>query len=259
DKGANQQARIAAQNSMIQYHDANRGKASANKYVVHAAYKAAEAKRAGGAGSADWWKSTIAAYDRYAAGLPKKGGKSEAAGSAEASMAAEAEYVLIDADLKKTFDYESGHHRYKGTAVEVVAQYNKDAGKAKEWYDKLQVIVDKYVSQKWATVAIARQGSVYDSLRTGLYNTRPPELKMFSDDVERKLRIAEESGDPDLEDQADQIRTQVRDAWTKKRDTELDSADRIVVDRYAVAVMLAQRYNLSHESITRSIRRLAFL
>src|SRR5690606_40504867 len=78
DKGANQQARIAAQNSMIQYHDANRGKASANKYVVHAAYKAAEAKRAGAAASADWWKNTIAAYDRYAAGLPKKGGKSEA-------------------------------------------------------------------------------------------------------------------------------------------------------------------------------------
>lgn len=82
---------------------------------------------------------------------------------------------------------------------------------------------------------------------------------MFSADIERKLRIAEESGDPALEDKADEIRTQVRDAWNKKRDEELDSADRIVVDRYAVAVTLGQRYNLSHESITRSIRRLAFL
>lgn len=174
-------------------------------------------------------------------------------------MAAEGAYTLIDASLKKDFDYDTGHHRYKGTAVEVVAEYNKDAAKAKEWYEKLQEIVDKYVSQKWATVAIARQGSVYDSLRTGLFNTRPPELKMFPDDVERKLRIAEESGDPALEDKADAIRTQIREAWNKKRDEELDSADRIVVDRYAVSVMLGQRYNLSHESITRSIRRLAFL
>lgn len=260
DKGANQQARIAAQNSMIRYHDENKGRPAAYKYVVHAAYKAAEAKRASNtAGQTDWWKNTIVAYDRYAASAPKKDGKSEATGSQEAGMAAEAEYVLIDTELKKSFDYESGHHRYKGTAVEVVEAYKKDANQAKQWYDKLQVVVDKYVSQKWATVAIARQGSVYDSLRTGLYNTRPPELKMFSADIERKLLIAEESGDPALEDKADEIRTQVREAWTKKRDEELDSADRIVVDRYAVAVTLGQRYNLSHESITRSIRRLAFL
>src|SRR5690606_25293396 len=190
---------------------------------------------------------------------PRQDGRSAALGSPEASMAAEADYTMLDAELKAKFDYESGFHRYKGTVVEVVKEYQNDAIEAKRWYDRLQHVVDAYLSQKWATVAVARQGSVYDSLRTGLYNTRPPELKMFADDVERKLRIAEESGDPDLEDQADQIRTQVRDAWTKKRDTELDSADRIVVDRYAVAVMLGQRYNLSHEPITRSIRRLAFL
>jgi hypothetical protein len=201
----------------------------------------------------------MSAFDRYLATAPKKDGKSEALGSAEANMAAEADYTLLDKQLKKDFDYESGHHRYKGTAVQVVASYNKDAQEAKAWYDKLQTVVDKYVSQKWATIAIARQGSVYDSLRTGLFNTRPPELKMFDDATERKLKMAEESGDPGLMDKADEIRFQVRQAWTKKRDEELDSADRIVVDRYAVAVMLGQRYNLSHDAITRSIRRLAFL
>lgn len=82
---------------------------------------------------------------------------------------------------------------------------------------------------------------------------------MFTDKQEKALRIAEESDNLDLQDKADQIRMQVNDAWRKKRDQELDAADRIVVDRYAVSVMLAQRYNLSDESITRSIRRLAFL
>src|SRR5690606_32497822 len=96
-------------------------------------------------------------------------------------------------------------------------------------------------------------------LRTGLYNTRPPELKMFTPQQERSLRIAEESDNLDLVDKADEIRFQVRQGWTKKRDQELDSADAIVVDRYAVSVMLARRYNLSDDSITRSIRRLAFL
>lgn len=260
DQGANKQARVAAQNAMIRYHDANRTRPAANRYVVHAAHKVAQAKRAGNSPDEnDWWTKTISAFDRYLATAPKKDGKSEALGSEEASMAAEADYTLLDKQLKKDFDYESGHHRYKGTAVQVVAEYKKDAQDAKAWYDKLQRVVDKYVSQKWATVAIARQGSVYDSLRTGLFNTRPPELKMFDDATERKLRMAEESGDPALMDKADEIRFQVRQAWTKKRDEELDSADRIVVDRYAVAVMLGQRYNLSHEAITRSIRRLAFL
>lgn len=260
DKGANKAARTLAESAMNNYYQENRNRSSSYRYVVHAAYKVAESKLAGGGvGQEEWWKKTIEAFDKYAAGAPKQGGKSEALGSEEASMAAEAEYRLIDKDLTAQFDYETGHHRYKGTVVDVIKEYTADAKEAKKWYDRLQVVVDKYVSQKWATVAIARQGSVYDSLRTGLYNTRPPELKMFTAQQERALRIAEESDNLDLQDKADQIRTQVNDAWRKKRDEELDSADRVVVDRYAVSVMLAQRYNLSHAAVTRAIRRLAFL
>ncbi len=260
DKGANKDARVVAQRQMSNYYDTNRTRPSAHKYVVQAAYKVAIAREAaGGAGADEWWKKTMSAFDTYSASAPKKGGKSTAVGSAEASMAAEADYRLVDKQLKKNFDYESGHHRYSGTVVEVIKKYSDDAKKAKEWYDKLQRVVDKYVSQKWATIAIARQGSVYDSLRTGLYNTRPPELKMFTAKQEKALRIAEESDNLDLQDKADQIRMQINEAWRTKRDQELDSADRIVVGRYATAVMLAQRYNLSHDQVVRSIRRLAFL
>lgn len=260
DEGANKTARVGAQNAMTQYYEANRNRPSAYRYVVQAAYRVAQAKNAAGAGSQDeWWQKTITAFDRHAQNAPKTDGKSEALGSEEATMAAEGEYRLLDKQLKAQFDYDTGHHRYQGTVVEVITKYASDAQEAKKWYDKLQVVVDKYVSQKWATVAIARQGSVYDSLRTGLYNTRPPALKMFTDQQEKALRVAEESDNLDLQDKADQIRMQVNDAWRKKRDEELDSADRIVVDRYAVSVMLAQRYNLSHVAVTRAIRRLAFL
>lgn len=174
-------------------------------------------------------------------------------------MAAEAEYTMLDAELKAKFDYESGFHRYKGTVVEVVKKYQDDAVEAKRWYDKLQHVVDAYLSQEWATVAIARQGSVYDSLRTGLYNTRPPELQMFTPAQEKALRAAEESDNVELQDKADEIRMSVQNAWREKRDQELDSADQVVVDRYATAVMLARRYNLSNPAVTRAIRRLAFL
>ncbi len=260
DKGANRQARYAAQGSMEQYYMRNRNRDAAAKYVVRAAYQAA--KMYGAAGSNDapkWRKRTIDAFERYARLAPRKGGKSSALGTPEASMAAESEYALLDAELKAKFDYETGHHRYKGTVVEVINEYTKDAKDAKQWYDKLQHVVDAYLSQEWATVAIARQGSVYDSLRTGLYNTRPPALKMFTAAQERGLRTAEESDNVELQDKADEIRLQVQTAWRTKRDQELDSADQIVVDRYATAVMLARRYNLSNPAVTRAIRRLAFL
>ncbi|HSC85666.1 MAG TPA: hypothetical protein VLC09_00265 [Polyangiaceae bacterium] len=260
DSGANRTARNSAQAAMEQYYTANKGRKGAQRFVVQAAYHVSVSKRVGkSAEEMDWWKSTVAAFDRYLAAAPQKDGKSSALGGTEANMAAEADYTLLDAELKRSFDYEAGFHRYKGTVVEVVQQYTKDAQVAKVWYDKLGRIVDRYLSQKWAAVAVARQGSVYDSLRTGLYNTRPPELKMFTPQQERALKLAEDSGDEKLLDQADQIRFGVNDAWRKKRDTELDGADRIVVDRYSTAVLLAQRYNVSDASLTRAIRRLAFL
>ena len=44
-----------------------------------------------------------------------------------------------------------------------------------------------------------------------------------------------------------------------KRDQELDSADKIMIDRYATSVMLARRYNVSNPAVVRAIRRLAFV
>jgi hypothetical protein len=119
-------------------------------------------------------------------------------------------------------------------------------------------VVDAYVSPEWTIAAISRQGSVYDSLRTGLYNVRPPALKMFDAKTEALLKRAENSDDPDLMAKADEARVTVLDAWRKKRDQELDSADRIMIDRYANSVVLAKRYNVSNPAVVRAIRRLAF-
>lgn len=260
DEGANQDARKRAQKAMSDYYDAEKGRAASTQFVVQAAYHMAKMKKASGAGDTnDWWKNTIAAFQRYKRGAPVKDGRSSALGSREASMAAEADYTLLDQELAKKFDYESGHHRYKGTSVEVVKQYRQDAADAKQWFEKLQTIADSYLSPDWTPIVIARQGSLYDSLRTGLYNTRPPALKMFDKKLEALLKRAEESGIPELQEKADAKRIAIQDAWRAARDQELDSADRILVDRYANSIVLARRYNVSNPAVTRAIRRLAFV
>jgi hypothetical protein len=244
---------------MSNYYEANKKKPEASQYVVQAAYNVAKTKAAVDANDQNkWWQNTIDAYEAYKKTAPQKDGKNAAIGSPEASMAARGEYTMLDQQITKQFDYESGHHRYKGTPVKVIEAYRKDAVEAKKWYDKLQVVIDKYVSPEWSTVAIARQGTVYDSLRTGLYNARPPDLVMFDKKQEAMLKKAEESDNPDLQEKADAIRVKIQQAWRDARDKEINSADEIMVDRYANSIVLSRRYNVSNPMVTHAIRRLAF-
>lgn len=260
DEGANAGARRKAQAAMEGYYDANKSRDAAAQYVVQAAYAVAKMKRSANAGDTDkWWQTTIDAFGKWKRLAPVKDGKSSALGSREASMAAEGDFRMLDAQISKGFDYDTGHHRYKGTVVEVVKKYQGDAVDAKKWYDKLQHIIDEYVSPEWTTAAVARQGSLYDSLRTGLYNTRPPELQMFDKKTEKLLEQAENSDNPELQEKADAVRVKVQAAWRTKRDQELDSADRVMIDRYATAIVLARRYNVTNGEVTRAIRRLAFM
>jgi hypothetical protein len=106
---------------------------------------------------------------------------------------------------------------------------------------------------------MARQGSLYDSLRTGLYNARPPALQMYTKKQEAALKQAEQSDVPELQERADAMRTAIERAWRDARDKELDSADTVLIDRYASAIVLARRYNVSNPAITRAIRRLAYV
>jgi TolA-binding protein len=259
DEGANATARKGAERAMDDYYKANEKKDAAAQYVVQAAYWGAKTRKAVSAGDTNKsWQNTMNAFEKWKRLAPVEAGKNSALGSREAGMAAEAEFTMLDEQIVKTFDYDSGFHHYKGTSVEVVAAYQKDAIQAKQRYDKLQHVIDAYVSPEWTTAAIARQGSLYDSLRTGLYNTRAPQLKIFDAKTEAVLKRAETSDNPDLQEKADALRVKVQNAWRDRRDQELNSADQIMIDRYANAVVLARRYSVSNPEVTRAIRRLAF-
>jgi tetratricopeptide (TPR) repeat protein len=258
DDGANRNARIKATNAMMQFYDANKNIGPAAKYTVEAAYNVARMRQASDANADEWRKKTIAAFEKYKASTPTKDGKNEAMGSREAGFAAESEYAMVDQEIKKAFDYDSGHHRYAGSSVEVVKKYQTDAVDAKKYQAKLQHVIDAYASPDWATAAISRQGSLYDSLRTGLYNTRPPQLKMADDKTEAILKRFEKSDNPDDQDKADQIRQRLTEAWRATRERELNSADEAMIHFYATSVALAKRYNVRNAAVNRANQRLAF-
>ena len=259
DEGANRAARQRALTAMTTYHARNKNKSEAAKYVVVAAYNAAKLHKAGGSGQyKDWYKNTISAFEKWKAVAPKKDGQSSALSTPEAAMAGEAEYTLLDQEIRDKFDYDTGHHRYKGTTVDVIKDYRADAADAKKYHDRLQHVIDAYVSPEWAVAARSRQGSLYDSLRSGLYNARPPTLELFSKKEETLLKKLEASDNPDHQDKADQFRQNRQMVWRQTRDRELADADKIMVLRYTEAVALGRKYNISNPAIDRAVERLAF-
>jgi tetratricopeptide (TPR) repeat protein len=261
DKGANALARQRAESAMKKYYESREKDPDATEFLVEAAYWMAKMKRsAKDAQEVQWWQRSITAFIRMRSNAPvNEQGNNSALGSRAANMAAEGAFAMLDDQIRSRFDYETGHHRFRGTPQQVLEAYQKAALEAKSWYDQLQGIVDQYGSPEWGTAAIARQGSLYDSLRSGLYNTRAPELIMFDKKTEDLLRRAEESDSMELQEKADAVRTRVETAWQEQRDRELASADQVAVDRYGAAVVLARRYNVNNAAVVRAIRRMAFL
>jgi hypothetical protein len=260
NRGVNEQARIAAEASMRGYYEQNARNANAAEFLVEAAYWVAKSKRAArDPRQAQWLDATKQAFEAFRRAAPMKpDGISSALGSRQAAFAAEAAFVQIDESITKDFDYDTGHQRYAGNTGEVMTQFRASAVRAQAHYDALQRVVDDYASPEWATAAIARQGSLYDSLRSALYDVRAPALQMFDKKTEALLTRAENSDSPELQEQADAVRMRVETAWREARDRELDSADQVMVDRYGNAIALARRYNVSNPAIMKAIQRMAF-
>jgi hypothetical protein len=243
------------------YHGQNKNNAAAARFNVNAAYYTAKMKKAGGEPNVDeWWKNTMAAFEKYRGTAPAKDGKSSALGSREGDMAAEADFTMADAEIKKNFDYDTGHHRFQGTVVDVLKKYNDAAKDAEKYHARLKRIADPntYGSLEYVTSALARQGSLYDSLRTGLFNTREPQLKLFTAQEDKLLKQLEESGNEELMDKAAERRDKRVNDWRTKRDQELTSADTIMVQRYTAAVTVARKFNVRSTAVNKALQRLAF-
>jgi hypothetical protein len=276
DEGTNRQARLQAQASLNGFYNTNKGNAAAAKYQLEAIWKVAKLRKAGADPAyKDAFRNTITAWDfMKTRGVIGKDGKSEALSPPYADYGAEAEFTLLDEEIRDKFDYDTGHHNYQSMNAEQImgkvdqktgkfvktGQYQEDAKKADEYDQKLQHIVSTYPSLEFVPAAIARQGSLYDSLRTGLYYCAG---KKFNDQLipaqfQATLKQMKASGVDKLVDQAENIEATIKQGWRDKRDQEINAADEIMVRRYAQAHALAKAYNVKHQTVTRALGRLAY-
>jgi hypothetical protein len=83
-------------------------------------------------------------------------------------------------------------------------------------------------------------------------------VKLFTAQEESFLKKMEDSGRPDLEEKAGQIRDAAKDGWRSKKEREIGGSDQLMVRRYATAVSLARRYNVKNTQTQKAIGRLAY-
>jgi tetratricopeptide (TPR) repeat protein len=271
DSGQNKTTRVAAEAMLSDFYAKNARNAASVKYVVEAAYYIAKLRKAGGDDNRSWLKSTISAWDRMkATAPPNKEGKSPALDAPYVDYVAEAEFTLLDEEITAKYDVDA-LHKYEGAVSDVigkfdpatgkqtsVGKYQKTAAEADKWDKQLERIGRTYPSLEWVPAVIARQGSLWDRLRTGLYNTVPPKLKYFTAQEDAFLKKMEDSGREDLMAKADQIRDAAKDGWRSKKERELGGSDLLMVKRYASAVSIARRYNVKNTQTQKAIGRLAY-
>ncbi|MBX3227225.1 MAG: tetratricopeptide repeat protein [Labilithrix sp.] len=271
DTGTNRSTRQSGQQALIAYVQANRGNAGAGRFVVEAAYEVAKMKKVGNeADLKTWLQQTVLAWDNYKA----KNGAAEAQKPPYVDYAAEAAFTLLDDEITQKFDVPS-KHVYGGAVADVLGdgkakkgKYQINAEEAQKYDLKLeQEIIRKYESLDWVPAAFARQGAIFDTLRSGLYNTitytgpnpvPAGKIRLMTLQQEKMLDTMRNSGRDDLMTKADELEDAVKDFWKQKKQQELDGADEIMIRRYATAVAYARRFNVKNAAVTKAVGRLAY-
>lgn len=281
DTGQNRQTRFAADQALTSYFQSQRQSPGAAKHLVEAAYRVAKMKKLGGDnGYRTWFANTVAAWDNYRAKAPVKDNKSEAQASPYVDYAAEAEFTALDEKITASFD-DPARHKYPPNVPDIFGEvqvdpktkkavpgpdgkplmkkkgkYQANAAEAEKWDLALDAMIKKYESLEWVPTAIARQGAIYDTLRSGLYNM--VKVEFFTPAMKKTLAQMHDSGRPELDEQANALEDGMTDFWRQKKQIELDGADQVMVRRYASAVAYARKYNIRNAHLTRAISRLAY-
>jgi tetratricopeptide (TPR) repeat protein len=234
---------------------ANLANPAASRYVVQAAHTVAKAKRASGDKSHRvWFARTLAAWERLRAQ-----DREEAQKTPYVDLAAEAAFTMIDEDIAAKYE---SLHVYGHRSFDIVGDpttgsagaYQRNELEARKWLRLLQTdVIEKFQSLEWVAAAIARQGAIYDTLRTGLYDTtRVSTLSPKAEQLVARLRTSGQGA------AADSLEDAARDFWRERKQRELDGADALMIDRYAIAVATARKYNVKTEWTTRALSRLAY-
>jgi hypothetical protein len=201
------------------------------------------------AGVRTWSKTTVSDWEFFAAhpGTRASGTPVTAKDAPYADYGAEADFSLVDADLAREFDRETGHQRYSGTVSDVRKKIDAALDQiGKKWRPALEH-VSAYGSGAWKSAAVARSGSLYESVAAGLEATTP---QLASPDVQQKLTKLRATADKlaasgassqadEVRQHLDEVESNMKDSWRQAKDGYLDALYQQAVGRYAQAVRLA--------------------
>ncbi len=260
DRGRHAAARLAALRALKRFYRRYQGKPAAGRQLVEAAYHLARVRRAGNkpAAARRWCNKAVKAFDAWLS----KVGAAKATSTSQADMAAECAYRSIDQALRTGFDYAAGHHRYAGVITEVIKAFRRDVSiEAKARFAQLQTVIEKYGSRRWAVAARARQGSVYDALRTGLYFARPPALKLFTAKEQRLLNQLKSKCQRlnNCSATYDMFSTNRRIKWNQQRELLLADVDKAMVAAYVEAIVWARAWHVPLGQARGALTRLGWL
>ena len=255
DSGANREARVAAERDLTAFFAAKHKVPISAEYALEASYRVAKMKReAGDAGFRKWYETTIDAWKYYRAQNREKAEKAPFV-----DYAGEGEYFFLDEDLAKNFDFEAGHHHYKGSSADVIKLFEKDLKEASKYNERIAKLIETYASPQWVPAFYARRGSIFDGLRTGLYNAVPPNVKLYDAKQEKLFKMAEDSGRDELMEKIDDMKAAIKEKWRTWKDTNLTGADEGAVADYVRAVAFAKMFGVRNSGVQKAIARLAYL
>jgi hypothetical protein len=275
DSSGNAAARVQAISALTQFHTANKAKPEAARYTLESAYRIAKMMQsAGDPAYRNWFKTTIADWEAFkthpatTAGANGKQAQISATDAPYSDYGGEADFTLVDEEIRNAFDYSTGHHHYSGNVIDVTKAVDKDLGEAEnKWRPPLEHVAKEYGSFEWATAATARLGSLYDSIRTGLdlvvpkyFTPQQEALLKKLDDLANRLDAAGQSDKADqIRQQEDDTKDQVRSKWRQTKDQYMEVANQKMIAKYVTAALTARKYNVKNAAVQAAVARLANL
>ncbi len=274
ESAGNSAARGQAIAALEQFHASSKGRPESARYELEAAYRIAKMRQStGDPGFRTWFKTAISdweyfkSYPQATAGAGGKPGRITANDAPYSDYGGEADYTLVDEQVRTDFDYATGHHHYAGNVVDITKALDKDLGEAeKKWKPMLEHVATEYGSFEWAAAATARIGTLYDSIRTGLDLVAPNYFTPQQDALFKKLNgLADKLDAAGQGDKADQIRQQiddtkdqVRSKWRATKDQYTDVCNQKMISKYVTAALIARKYNVKNAAVQNAVARLAF-
>ncbi|HLK40904.1 MAG TPA: hypothetical protein VKU41_29325, partial [Polyangiaceae bacterium] len=276
ESAGNAGARSQAIGALTQFHTANKGRPESARFALESAYRIAKMMQsANDPGYRAWFKTVISDWEYFKLhpqSVPGAGGKPaqiQATDAPYSDYGGEADFTLVDEDVRGAFDYDTGHHHYANTMVvgDILKAVDKDLGDAeKRWRPPLEHVATQYGSFQWAAAATSRIGSLYDSIRTGLDLVVPkyftPQQQALLDKLQKiadQLNAAGQSDKADqVQQQIDDTKDQVRGKWREQKDRYLEVCNQKMVGKYVTSAMIARKYNVKDPTVQKAVGRLAF-